>query len=78
MQPLNLSYTAPTSLDGSSVEFITPIAGRQCYIANLQISPDFQAHQKKIWMALYLSGCGCGCGRRCGLYAEIRDKNKHV
>ena len=45
------------------------------YIANLQISPDFQAHQKKIWMALYLSGCG-GCGRR--LYAEIRDKNKHV
>ena len=45
-------------------------------IANLQISPDFQAHQKKIWMALYLGGCGCGCGRRS--YAEIRDKNKHV
>ena len=33
-------------------------------IANLQISPDFQAHQKKIWMALYLSGCGGGRRRR--------------
>ena len=32
------------------------------------------ADSMKIWMALYLSGCG-GCGR---LYAEIRDKNKHV
>ena len=38
--------------------------------ANLQISPDFQAHQKKIWMALYLGGCGRRCGRRC-LYADI-------
>ena len=37
----------------------------ECTIANLQISPDFQAHQKKIWMALYLSGCGCGCGCGC-------------
>ena len=30
--PLNLSDTAATSQDGSSLEFITPIAGRQCYI----------------------------------------------
>ena len=30
--PLNLSDTAVTSQDGSSLEFIAPIAGRQCYI----------------------------------------------
>jgi len=30
--PLNLSDTAATSQDGSSLEFITPIVGRQCYI----------------------------------------------
>ena len=30
--PLNLSDTAATSQDGSSLEFIAPIAGRQCYI----------------------------------------------
>ena len=30
--PLNLSDTAVNSQDGSSLEFIAPIAGRQCYI----------------------------------------------
>ena len=30
--PLNLSDTAATSQDGSSLEFIAAIAGRQCYI----------------------------------------------
>ena len=30
--PLNLSDTAETSQDGSSLEFIVAIAGRQCYI----------------------------------------------
>ena len=30
--PLNLSDTAVSSQDGSSLEFIAPIAGRQCYI----------------------------------------------
>ena len=30
--PLNLSDTASTSQDGSSLEFIAAIAGRQCYI----------------------------------------------
>ena len=30
--PLNLSDTAETSQDGSSLEFIAPIAGRQSYI----------------------------------------------
>ena len=30
--PLNLSDTAITSQDGSSLEFIAPIAGRQRYI----------------------------------------------
>ena len=30
--PVNLSDTAATSQDGSSLEFITVIAGRQCYI----------------------------------------------
>ena len=30
--PLNLSDTAATSQDGSSLEFIAPIAGRQCYL----------------------------------------------
>ena len=30
--PLNLSDTAATSQDGSSLEFIATIAGRQCYI----------------------------------------------
>ena len=30
--PLNLSDTAATSQDGSSLKFIAPIAGRQCYI----------------------------------------------
>ena len=29
---LNLSDTAATSQDGSSLEFIAAIAGRQCYI----------------------------------------------
>ena len=29
---LNLSDTAATSQDGSSLEFIAPITGRQCYI----------------------------------------------
>ena len=29
---LNLSDTAATSQDGSSLEFIASIAGRQCYI----------------------------------------------
>ena len=38
MLPLNLSDTAATSQDGSSLEFIATIAGRQCYIADLQIS----------------------------------------
>ena len=32
MLPLNLSDTAATSQDGSSLEFIAPIAGRQYYI----------------------------------------------
>ena len=32
MLPFNLSDTAATSQDGSSLEFITPITGRQCYI----------------------------------------------
>ena len=32
MLPLTLSDTAATSQDGSSLEFIAPIAGRQCYI----------------------------------------------
>ena len=32
MLPLNLSDTAATSQDGSSLEFIAVIAGRQCYI----------------------------------------------
>ena len=32
MLPLNLSDTAATSQDGSSLEFIAPIAGRQSYI----------------------------------------------
>ena len=32
MLPLNLSVTAATSQDGSSLEFITVIAGRQCYV----------------------------------------------
>ena len=32
MLPLNLSDTAATSKDGSSLEFIATIAGRQCYI----------------------------------------------
>ena len=30
--PLNLSDTAASSQDGSSLEFIAAIAGRQCYI----------------------------------------------
>ena len=30
--PLTLSDTAATSQDDSSIEFIAPIAGRQCYI----------------------------------------------
>ena len=30
--PLNLSDTAATRHDGSSLEFIAPIAGKQCYI----------------------------------------------
>ena len=30
--PLNLSDTAATSQDGSSLEFIAAIAARQCYI----------------------------------------------
>jgi len=30
--PLNLSDTAATSQDGSSLEFIAHIAGRQCFI----------------------------------------------
>ena len=29
---LNLLYTAATSQDGSSLEFIAASAGRQCYI----------------------------------------------
>ena len=32
MLPHNLSYTAATSQDGSSLEFFAAIAGRQCYI----------------------------------------------
>ena len=32
MLPFNLSDTAATSQDGSSLEFIAAIAGRQCYI----------------------------------------------
>ena len=32
MLPLNLSDTAATSQDGSSLEFIAAIVGRQCYI----------------------------------------------
>ena len=32
MLPLNLSDTAATSQDGSSIEIIAAIAGRQCYI----------------------------------------------
>ena len=32
MLPLNLSDTAATSQDGSSLEFIAAIAGRRCYI----------------------------------------------
>ena len=32
MLPLNLSDTAATSQDGSSLESIAPIAGRQCYM----------------------------------------------
>ena len=32
MLPLNLSDTASTSEDGSSLEFIAAIAGRHCYI----------------------------------------------
>ena len=31
---LNLSDTAATSQDGSSLEFVTAIAGRQCFIQN--------------------------------------------
>ena len=34
MLPLNLSDTAATSQD-SSLEFIAPIAGRQCYIKDV-------------------------------------------
>ena len=30
--PLNISDTAATNQDGSSLEFIAAIAGRQCYI----------------------------------------------
>ena len=30
--PLNLLDTAATNEDGSSLEFIAPIAGRQCFI----------------------------------------------
>ena len=32
MLPLNLSDTASTSQDGSSLEFMAAIAGSQCYI----------------------------------------------
>ena len=32
MLPLTLSDTAAISQDGSSLEFIAPIASRQCYI----------------------------------------------
>ena len=32
MLPLDLSDTAATSQDGSSLEFISAVAGRQCYI----------------------------------------------
>ena len=32
MLPFNLSDTASTSQDGSSLELIAAIAGRQCYI----------------------------------------------
>ena len=32
MLALNLSDTAATSQDGSSLEFIAAIAGKQCYI----------------------------------------------
>ena len=32
MLPLNLSDTAATTQDGSSLEYIAAIAGRQCYI----------------------------------------------
>ena len=32
MLPLNLSDTAATSQDGSSLEFIAAIVGKQCYI----------------------------------------------
>ena len=41
--------------------------------AKLQISSDLPVQQKKSGEALYLGGCGCGRGRRCGrrLYAEL-------
>ena len=36
MLPHNLSDTAATSKDGSSLEFIATIVGRQCYIQDAE------------------------------------------
>ena len=49
MLPLNLSDTAATSQDGSSLEYIAAIAGRQCYIQDAsgrERSPNISALKK--------------------------------
>ena len=46
----NLSYTAATSQDGSSLEFITAIAGRQCYIQD--------ASGRGLWL------CNANCAKK--------------
>ena len=67
MLPLNLSDTAATGQDGSSLEFIAAIAGRQCYIQDASVRglcdvitktnelPELETGRIKIW------GYHCSC-----------------
>ena len=49
MLPLNFSDTAATSHDGTSLEFIADIAGRQCYIQD--------ASGRGLWELFYKHLC---------------------
>ena len=63
MLPLNLSDTAATIQDGSSLEFIAPIVGRQCYIKDASVRglcgiDNTHGIDKDLW---YRQGLLTGC-----------------
>ena len=62
MLPLNLSDTAATSQDGSSLEFIAAIVGRQCYIQDASGRGLWGGKTliHKMWIITLFFGTQCG------------------